>query len=912
MSPERWQKVEAIVFSALEIAPDKRESFLAKECADDAELREEVESLIGYDEKSEEFINAPAIAFAADLLPEEKLQDGNIGKQVGTYKIEKEINRGGMGTVYLAVRADDHYKKQVAIKILRRGVDTNDLRRHFRHERQILAGLDHPNIARLIDGGTTDDGLPYFVMEFVEGVPLDDYCDKKNLSTNERLKLFLAVCDAVSFAHRKLVVHRDIKPSNILVTSDGTPKLLDFGIAKLLDPERLQESQHTITNLRAMTPEYASPEQVRGQSVTTASDVYSLGVVLYELLCGHRPYYFDNRNSEEVFRAVCETEPALPSAVSGSKFKIQSSNLKTNPVKQHTSSNVREINPQSAIRNPQSLRGDLDNIVMKALKKEPERRYISVEQFSEDIRRYLEGLPVLARADTFGYRASKFIVRNRIAVAAVVIVFLSLTVGIVTTITQARRAERERARAEKRFNDVRKLANSFLDEISPAIENLPGSTPARELVVKRALEYLDSLAQESSNDPTLQKELAEAYEKVGDVQGYPGQPNLGDLRGAFESYKKARLIRETLLTADGKNIVNRDGLATNYEHTGLALWWASETEGAVENFKKGIAIREALINENPQNAGQKHKFADLKISFGDVFAWNGNTKEAKEYYGQALSLLNSLLMSQPENTSYKKSLARCYTRIGEALAWENDLKGGVKEIEKAIEILEPLVIENPNDTSFKSSLIVTYFRAGETLADIDTNSALEVFQKSLRLAEEMIKSDPTNSKAGYELGLAYYKVGSILQMRKDYAASLPYLQKAIDNQQRLIAVDSKNTGYKNSLANCVSEMGKSQMLMGNLTVSMENQQKALRLRESLSGEDPKDTSVQRDIAISYQDIGQLQIKMSRWREARESLQKSLDIFFKLQSQNALREYDKKEVESIKKSIEKCEKMLAKN
>jgi serine/threonine protein kinase/tetratricopeptide (TPR) repeat protein len=900
MSPERWQKIEAIVLSALEVSPQEREAFLEKECADDFDLREEVESFLALDDDSEKFINAPAVAFAAELFAEEK-KDTIVGKRIGHYKIEKEIGHGGMGAVYLATRDDDQYKKQVAIKLLRSGLDTEDIRRHFRYERQILASLEHPNIARLLDGGTTEDGLPYFVMEYVEGIPLHKFCDEKNLSTIERLKIFRAVCDAISYAHRNLIIHRDIKPSNILVTADGTPKLLDFGIAKLLDPEHLQESKHTITTLRAMTPEYASPEQVRGLSVTTASDIYSLGVVLYELLCGQRPYFFDTRKPEEIIRAVCETEPDRPSSVVRCPLLVVSGKT-TKHNGQRTTDDGR--------KNRKSLKGDLDNIVLKAIRKEPERRYASVEQFSDDIRRHIEGLPVSARADTFGYRATKFIQRHRVGVAAAALIFLSVVVGIVTTITQARRAEAQRARAEKRFQDVRKLAHSFLFEISPAIEKIPGTTQARELVVKRALEYLDSLAQESSNDAALQKELADAYEKVGDVQGYPGRPNLGDVQGAVESYKKARVIREALLNADNKNVEARDALSENYDRTALVLWYTGDTEGTLANLNKAIAIRQELVKEFPQDVTQQQKLAQLFMLYGDVPLWNGNTDDALKHYRKAFSILEVLRSKGPNNVGVIKDIGKCHTRIGDALAWANDIKGGLKEIEKGIAVLETLVAANPNNIEIKRDLWVAYVKAGENYEDEDLKLSLKAYQKMLRVAEEMTHADSLNVQARYDLGISYRKMGDLFQRERNYSESLRQYKKAIGVQEELVKTDPKNAGYKASLGNSYFEIGNLQMKTNDLTGALASQQKAIELHEALSQKDPNDIAPKRDKALSLKTIGEVQMKMNKWREARQTLQKGLEILLWLQSQNKLREYDKKEVESIKGSIKKCDEVLA--
>jgi eukaryotic-like serine/threonine-protein kinase len=465
--------------------------------------------------------------------------DRIAGARIGPYRLVKELGRGGMGTVYLAARSDDAFQKRVALKVLKRGMDTDAIVRRFRNERQILASLDHPYISGLLDGGTTPDGLPYFAMEFVEGQPIDQYSEARHLDTTARLEMFMKICAAVQYAHQNLIIHRDIKPANVLVTAGGTPKLLDFGIAKLLNPDLGgQTYAATADGSPLMTPEYASPEQVRGEVVTTATDVYSLGVLLYELLTGRRPYQLTSRTPAEIARVVCHSVPERPStAVTRTGSGTTHSEAMTAAADAAPTPAAGSARPR--IADPQRLRrrlaGDLDNIVLKALSKEPARRYASVDQFSEDIRRHLSGLPVTARKDTFGYRAAKFVGRNRTGVAAGAVVLVALIAGIVGTSWQARNARRERARAEQRFEDVRQLANAALLEIHDAIRDLPGSTPARRLLVSKGLEYLDRLARDAGDRPDLQRELAGAYLKVGDVQGRPLNANLGDSAGALAS-----------------------------------------------------------------------------------------------------------------------------------------------------------------------------------------------------------------------------------------------------------------------------------------------------------------------------------------------------------------------------------------
>jgi serine/threonine protein kinase len=435
MNPERWKQVSQLFHAALARDAGERAAFLTAECAGDHELRQIVESLIS----QQKFIDDPVFEMLAKPDPESRANDPDKtsadtvsvgvqrapgstspmeGRRLGAYRITREIGHGGMGSVYLAARADDVFHKEVAIKIVRMGLSNADLLRRFHQEREILASLDHPAIARVIDGGSTEEGLPYLVMDYVDGRPIDAWCDEHRLNVSGRLKLFRAVCAAVQHAHQRLVLHRDIKPAHILVTLNGDVKLLDFGIAKLFADDGLARTlPQTETATRIMTPEYASPEQVRGDAVHTASDVYALGVVLYELLTGRWPYGTRGRMLYDVIRAICDQEPTRPS--------IAVSQMEEAPRATVAEGTV------DALR--RRLEGDLDNILLKALEKDPSRRYTSVEQFNEDIRRHLEGFPVSARKDTVAYRAHKFVRRHQVGVAAAAIILMSLLLSTLTT-----------------------------------------------------------------------------------------------------------------------------------------------------------------------------------------------------------------------------------------------------------------------------------------------------------------------------------------------------------------------------------------------------------------------------------------------------------------------------------------------
>ncbi|MGH9650379.1 MAG: serine/threonine-protein kinase, partial [Terriglobales bacterium] len=425
-TPERFRQIRNLFEAALERDAATRSSFLAEACQGDEPLRDEVGRLLTAHEKGAALLDRGAVR--PELLTGEagKME----GRRIDHYEILRELGRGGMGSVYLAVRTDDVYRKPVAFKVVRPEAGNREVIERFRREREILASLDHPNLARLLDGGTTPEGLPYFVMDYVEGQPIDTYCDERQLNIAERLKLFRPVCAAVEYAHGRGVVHRDLKPANVLVTADGVIKLLDFGIAKLLRTDGDEATAYlTRTGMHLMTPEYASPEQVRGEAVGRASDIYALGVILYELLTGHRPYRMRSRLIHEVVRVICEEEPTQPStAVTEVEQRLAGEDDKPVAVTPQTVSRTRAATPAGLRR---QLSGDPDKIILKALRKERAQRYPTAEAFAEDLRRHLDGLPVLAQGESVVYRAGKFLQRYRGWAIAAGVLLAALALGLV-------------------------------------------------------------------------------------------------------------------------------------------------------------------------------------------------------------------------------------------------------------------------------------------------------------------------------------------------------------------------------------------------------------------------------------------------------------------------------------------------
>ena len=721
MPADRWQRLEQLFHAMLELPAEERAAALAEACGADTELQAEVLRLLQSDEQASVFMSDAGAGLgqvAATLMPD--------GTQVGAYRIVREIGRGGMGAVYLAERADAQFDMRVALKLIKRGLDTDAVLERFRHERQILAGLEQPNIVRLLDGGTTSEGLPYFVMEYVDGQPIDEYCRDHQLPLDQRLRLFRQVCAAVTYAHQHLVVHRDIKPSNILITADGAPKLLDFGIARLLDAREDGQATETAFSARAMTPQYASPEQLRGERVTTVSDVYALGVLLYELLTGARPYELSGKTPEQGRQIVAETDVVTPSTTA-----------------------ARRGDDGLARR----LRGDLDAIVTTAMRKSPAERYSSVALLDDDVRRYMEGLPVIARGDSWSYQTARFIRRRKFGIAAAAAIVLTLVGGVIATSWQARVARAERARAERRFGDVRRLSTSFLFEFHDAIATLPGSTPARLLVVSKALEYLDSLAAEAAGDRDLQRELAAAYDRVGDVQGNPAAANLGDVEGALKSYEKAAAIRRTLAEAAPDPLQARVDIATSTMRIGFAYFARGAVQKAVANFREALAVREEAYRAGvPSKPAARAALAETTGRLCTSLVAIGDVPGAIENCRRNLSMTEELLLERPDDRPIRIMQAATATGLGNALRLNRQPDDAVAQLEAAIGQHQKLLSTHPLDVESRRRLAVSYTYLANTHVDRkQPEKAAEAYEQAVTELDALAKADPANARLRTEL-----------------------------------------------------------------------------------------------------------------------------------------------------------------
>jgi non-specific serine/threonine protein kinase/serine/threonine-protein kinase len=834
MSPETWQEIKRIFDAAVELTPSAQNAFLDTACPD-ATARREVERMLAADHAT--------VLDHSPLATHSFAQGARLeGRRIGRYRIVSEVGRGGMGAVFAAVRDDGEFEQKVAVKVILSGLNTDTIARRFRNERQILASLEHQNIARLLDGGMSDDGLPFYVMEFIDGEPIDEYCSARDLGLHARLDLFRQVCAAVSYAHRRLIVHRDIKPSNILVTPAGEVKLLDFGIAKVVSQTNDGE-RGTATQLGLMTPAYASPEQFRGEQVTTATDIYSLGVVLYRLLTGQLPYNLNGLRLDQMLRLVCDTEPPRPS------HALADTEIKTRPM---DDSQEPRTSP-SAIRNPQSLKGDLDNIVLKALKKEPDRRYESVEQFSEDIRRYLAELPVSARPDTFSYRTSKFLKRNRVAVIAASLVFVALIAGIVGTTYQARAARRERERAEKRFEQVRKLANNVVFKYHDAIADLPGATATREMLVKDALEYLDNLSQDAQDNPDLAQELALTYLKIGNVQGETYRANLGDSTGALVSYGKSVEILESLVGKDDKNATLLNNLRLAAQQKAYLLVRLQQWKEAEEMGQRTVDISRRLVSLDPASLDHRNALARSYQVKGDTMEFAGGDEEVIKWYRLSAEEAQAALAENPSGETIRRVMAANLQRLGTRLEYRADTlrEMGTRDAE-----IEPFYVE-----------------------------AELLHRRSFELSEGLRSEFPQTevyrrfvAATGINLGTAMARVGKGEE-------GIPYIMRALEILRAISEQDPKNNEAKRDVAELWQYMAFARDAMGQNAEAVKANLESLRILEEITTNDPSNFEFLKQTHLTYNKTGDIFLRQGKLTEALAYYRKGMDYVAQMSKLN---------------------------
>lgn len=740
MTAGRWSEVKTVLSGVLDAPPPERPAILDRLCGADTELRTTVESLLAMEEKAEWFDTAamPGANFRSSALRADASEKPPA--QIGPYTILNEIGRGGMGVVYLGDRADGEYRKRVAIKLItgarREAGPSKEMETRFRRERQILAQLEHPGIARLLDGGATESGQPYFVMEHVDGPPLLAWCDEHHLSVPARLKLFLSICDAVAHAHQKLIVHRDLKPGNILVTPEGDPKLLDFGLARVLANEHDDSIEITQAGPALMTVAYASPEQIRGERQTVASDVYSLGVILYELLTAHRPYQPANTSFAEIVRVTCEQEPVPPS-----QWRRQ-------------------------------LAGDLEIILHKALSKDPRLRYPTVDEFAADLRRHLAGQPIHARPATFSYRAGKFLRRHQIAVPAGAL-------AVVMILSFAGLSWWEARRAQRRFNDVQNLAHSVLFEFHDAIEKLPGATAARELLVRRALEYLENLSREAGNDPGLAREIALGYSRIGDVQGAMGASNLGKVSAGLESYRKSEEILAGLVRrAPSDDSLRRDYLRVS---DGLARMYGASGDGVHASLvsDKNLALATAAANQHPNDPGVLTSLMMTESTAADQLTEEKKYEEAIPLRRSILDLERRIVDLKPDDPAVRPNIALAHKKLGAIYGILTRYQEASREYEEA-RLIDEQVLLAANTPRAQLDLSYDYGDLGwVTIRLGNLPGALAFYQKALALRKSVASADPNDNRAAVSVASMTERIGSLRRRMGDLPAAVQETQLAV-------------------------------------------------------------------------------------------------------------------------------------
>lgn len=746
LTADRWTRIEAL-FSALVDAPDaERERVLAETTVTDPDLAGTVRGMLahaGAASKLQHVIDAAADALTAPGAT-------RLPPRFGAFRVTREIGRGGMGVVYEGV-SDDEFHRRVAIKVapLARVGAAADAR--FRLERQILSSLEHPHIARFLDAGTEGD-VPYLVMEFVEGAPITSYVATPAVPLPARLALVQKLCAALQYAHQRLVVHRDLKPTNILVTADGTPKLLDFGVAKLLDTG---DAPAQTLGALAWTPDYASPEQVTGELVGTPSDIYSLGLVLYEVLTGQRAQVADTTSPLALSRSVCEQDPAPPSA------RLEAAGDRVTA---------------------RRLRGDLDTIVMTALHKDATRRYASAAALSDDIERYLQGLPVEARAGSAWYRLRKTLARHRAVAVAGALVVMAVAGGLAATAYQARRADR-------RFQQVRALANEFVFNVHDRIETLPGSTEARRALVETALTYLENLREDAGGDPTLARELAAAYAKIGRVQGHPLAANLGDPAAAIASFGRAR---DLLAPLDARGDLDAALLLARVEkELATVLNAQGDVAGTIEGFRRARAIGERLEQVRPGDAAVLDLLGELYSDIARLANDRRDTASAVEVAEKAIHIAEVQVAQRPDDRARRNNLATAQHGLAAGLLAQGRIADAAAAFRRSAEIREAIVKEAPGDNEMRRALVVALgnmsdllgARGGENLGDYA--GAAAALERAVALSREIAAGDPNDRRAAFDLVNALLRLGSVLPELPD---------RAREAEAALLEADRLNSG----------------------------------------------------------------------------------------------------------------------
>ncbi len=759
MTTNQWQRVEELFNQAAELPPAEREAWLEQQCGNDAALLERVRALLASDSEANGFLENQ---IAGAVMQFHAVDSRQQARRAGPYILTEVLGRGGMGTVYLGQRDDGEYQGEVAVKLVRPGMDTDFFLARFKRERQAMARLQHPNIARLLDSGTTEEGVPYLVMERVTGEPVNTYCRQHKLTVPAILKLYIDVCRAVAHAHRNFIVHRDLKPGNILVLADGTPKLLDFGICKLLLGNPSPDD--TVAGAQMMTPDYASPEQITADPITVASDVYSLGAVLYELLTGHRPHSIGKYTPQEIMKSVCDSDVRRPSLAVAENRSL-----------------ARELS------------GDLDTILLKAMQREPARRYESADQLADDLQRVINHEPVHARPDTALYVMGKFARRNRIPVIMAALLIVALTLGLVATARQASLAQGEAAQS-------RKLANAMVFDIHDRIRQLPGSLPARQAIIKMALEHYDRLSTNAGNSPELRKDLAAVYLRMGQVQGSVQGSYTGDTSAALESYGKGLAALENVPPSVDADLLRID----LYRAQGQVLE-TRKLADALAMFEAAMPLATKLYQQSPDDMQIARRLADVLQASAATLRKMDRFETALAHMSQSHDIFARLLPAHPSDKDLLIGLSATTAVVGALQFRLNRMQEARKSLEEGIRQSEALCRLDPTNLAAQRGLMLAYSHLGDLLGNPnyqnmgDTQGAIAAFDSMLAVAAAMYKANPGDLGPKFDYGMALGRVAGL--PLRSVPERLDLFRKSIALLAEAQRKDPKNGFLRNELAN---------------------------------------------------------------------------------------------------------------
>ena len=863
MTRERFQQIERLFHEARKLGADKRVALLDARCADNPDLRREVESLLGeHDRVTDRFMKESPLGAAFKIEdPGTVLESSTaVPSRIGRYRSLRLLGEGGMAVVYLAEQ--ERPRRQVALKIIKPAFSSTQARRRFELEAQVLGRLRHAGIAQIFEAGFHEDAshrFPFIAMEFVAGLRLTEYVRERRLDTRRRLELFVKVCDAVQHAHHHSVIHRDLKPSNILVVDEesdpsipssegatvvGQPKILDFGIARAMDSDVRATTQRTDVGELLGTLQYMSPEQAAGNpdDIDTRSDVYSLGVLLFELLTERLPYELDRTRILDAVRVIRQDDPLSLSSIN------------------------------------RNFRGDLDTIVGKAIEKDKSHRYQAAWSLGADIRRFLKNEPIEAKRDSGWYVIKKTIRRHRVPVAVAVAFMLMIGVSTVALAVmyrnqkqQTRLAQESEAKAKRRFDQVRELASVFIYELDPKIRDLVGSTPAREFVVKKGLDYLDSLAQDGQDDHDLHFALGQAYISVGNVQGYPETANLGDQEGALESYRRGLDLLRLAAAAKPDDASVQRGLSLAHNQLAQLLTAMAVEKEAMTHYQTAVKITERLARLHPTNVELQR---DLTFSYdmiGNRHSEAGQWEDALLHYHKGLTLSQELAKSDPDNKRFQRDLAVSHHKIGDVLLSQGKTSEALASHREYLAIAEALLQANPSSAVAQRDVGTGYERVGFLLQNMGrTTEALISYRKGLAIGEALVRADPYNAKARTDLATAYCRVGEIQLANGEVDAALVNFRKFHEITLAMATANPNNAPAQRELGVSLFKMAEFHMSLGE--------------------DDGRDRTV----------------RMRHWREARSRLQRALDVFAAMRDKNVLAPGDANVPAEMAEGIAKCE------